>query len=58
MLDELKKRIRKSGLSQKEVFARASIPYSTGNSYLNGFNRMPEDILKKIETILIEEERR
>lgn len=57
-MNELKKRIRKSGLTQKEVFERAGILYSTGNSYLNGFNPMPKDILKKIENVLTEEEQK
>lgn len=53
-MEELKKRIKKAGLSIKEVSKRLKIPYSTLNSYLNEFNPIPEYIMEKIEVIIEE----
>lgn len=55
-MDELKKRIRKTGMTQKEFCEK--IPalkgkYQTFNSYINGFNPMPDHIRQEIEDVLM-----
>lgn len=48
-MEQLKLRIRKSGLRIVDVAKRVNLPYSTLAGYLNGVVPMPKHILERIE---------
>jgi plasmid maintenance system antidote protein VapI len=50
---ELKETMRIKGISAVELSKKLNIPYSRLNSYLNGYVKMPEEIRKKIDIILM-----
>jgi transcriptional regulator with XRE-family HTH domain len=53
-MKELKLRIRKTGMTQKEFCEKVGVKYQAMNSYLNGFNPMPEHVRLAIEDVLKE----
>lgn len=53
--NELKKRIRRAGITQKDISQRLKVPYSTVSSWLNGFAPLPENIRQKIEQMINDE---
>jgi len=52
MMEELKLRIRKSGIPLKKVAELIDVKYGTLNLYLNGFYDMPQHVKDKIEEVL------
>ena len=53
-LMELKIELLRKEISRRDLANRLEIKYSTLNSYLNGFSRMPDDILSEIKEILVQ----
>jgi hypothetical protein len=53
---ELKKRIQMAGYTQKEMYKKIGIPYSTGCSYLNEINPIPDHFIDKLEAVLKEKQ--
>lgn len=53
-MDELKLRIKKSGITQKELADKMGINYNRLNRYLNKFDVMPDYVLEDIEKVLSE----
>lgn len=51
-MEELKIRIRKTGIPLKKFAELIDVKYGTLNLYLNGFYDMPKHVMKKIEEIL------
>ena len=51
-LEPLKKAIKKSRFSRREIAERLGISYSSLSGYLGGFVRMPEDIEQELQELL------
>lgn len=56
MCEELKKRIKKSGLTQVYVAKKIKMKQSTFTSYINGYVPFPEDFEERVNEVLREEE--
>ncbi|MDD5060921.1 MAG: hypothetical protein PHN44_01375 [Candidatus Marinimicrobia bacterium] len=55
-MEELKRRIKKSGIERKKFAELIDVTYGTLNLYLNEFAVMPEHVREKIEKVLTDQE--
>ena len=51
-MKELKKRLKKAGITRKELAKKLGVSYNYLNYWLNEFGEIPDEIEKKIERIL------
>jgi transcriptional regulator with XRE-family HTH domain len=55
-MEELKRRIKKSGIERKKLAELIDVTYGTLNLYLNEFSNMPDHVREKIEKVLKDNE--